>query len=509
MLFGSNVLDFAIGMVLVYLLLSMICSYVNERITSWLNLRANGLIFGIHGMIGEYTAALFNHPLITSLGKQGGRDAGTPSYIPSQNFALALIDTIVTQHGILQGFTDLEKAINTIADPNESKALLKRLLSAKALAIGAVQPVKSVHRTGFFKYLPDRSPRIRPVHVETYSGVHIDYGAAADAVDAIKTELQGLVAIGTLKQLNTEAVDKLITNLKLAVSDPDKVPAVKLVDFTVLTEAIGNIQDASLKRALLPLLASAQNSIDRFQINVQDWFNGAMDRLTGWYKRRTFWIILTIAVVVTVALNGDSFAIGNSLWHNEGQRTASIAAAQKLLSASTPVPGQPAPTAAAGQPAPAPTGVQLRSEDATNIYNQVKTLQVPIGYTTTAPATGKHVPWFGSAWRVINFGDDWEAWFLKAVGWIVTAFALTLGAHFWFDTLGSLMNLRYAGAPPQGTPNVATSGPPPIPPGGQGGGTLAGGSVPASAQADASKEAGADTGGSQTGGTTGQSNATP
>jgi hypothetical protein len=34
------------------------------------------------------------------------------------------------------------------------------------------------------------------------------------------------------------------------------------------------------------------------------------------------------------------------------------------------------------------------------------------------------------------------------VGWIVTAFAISLGAPFWFGLLQNIMNLRAAGTPP-------------------------------------------------------------
>jgi len=43
---------------------------------------------------------------------------------------------------------------------------------------------------------------------------------------------------------------------------------------------------------------------------------------------------------------------------------------------------------------------------------------------------------------------DAAAWLLKIQGLIVTAFALTLGATFWFDTVTRLVNLRDHGKVP-------------------------------------------------------------
>lgn len=479
MLFGSNVLDFAIGMVLVYLLLSMICSFVNERITSALNLRANALIFGLHGMIGDYAAALLDHPLIASLGKQSGRGDKTPSYIPSQNFFFALIHTIAVKDGIPKKIADLQREAEKLGDAQVRAEVLQRIKDIEVPTVGVFSIKPSEKHKGVF-------PSIRPMHVERRSDVATTplpttapptaaAAAAAASVASNLDEIRNRVAALSATQLgqtSLQAFDTLVDALKQGVTNPSSIPDIKLEDLSGLREAILRIQAQPLRDALLPLIDAAQGSFDRFQINVEDWFNGAMDRLSGWYKRRTSWIILMIALVVTVALNGDTFAIGNSLWHNEGQRTASIAAAQKLLTASTPIPGQQSPPSTSANPSPTPTGVQLPDEDAKTIYDQIKTLQVPIGYTTTRPNSGSSVPWFKSDWWTINFGTNAWGWVFKGAGWVITALALTLGAHFWFDALGNLMNLRYAGAPPQGKPNVATSGPPSTPPapGGGGGG---------------------------------------
>jgi len=40
------------------------------------------------------------------------------------------------------------------------------------------------------------------------------------------------------------------------------------------------------------------------------------------------------------------------------------------------------------------------------------------------------------------------AWFLKLVGWLITALAVSLGGPFWFDLLNRLVDLRGAGPRP-------------------------------------------------------------
>jgi hypothetical protein len=41
---------------------------------------------------------------------------------------------------------------------------------------------------------------------------------------------------------------------------------------------------------------------------------------------------------------------------------------------------------------------------------------------------------------------------LKLLGWLVTAFAVSFGAPFWFDALSKLGSLRNTGTKPQVSP---------------------------------------------------------
>ncbi len=90
-MFGLEILDIAIGLVFVYLLLSLMCTAVNEYLAALLNKRGKELIRGIDQLLGEDRAlrdAFYEHPLISSLYPPGGRK---PSYIPARNFAMALL----------------------------------------------------------------------------------------------------------------------------------------------------------------------------------------------------------------------------------------------------------------------------------------------------------------------------------------------------------------------------------------------------------------------------------
>ena len=122
-MFGSTILEVAVGMVFIYLLLSLICSALNEFIEAWLKMRARDLekglltLFSEPGKAGELSKQFFDHPLITALGNN-------PSYIPSRTFSLALWNIASTTGqvgaGVVAVTRDLAKIRATVAAlPNE------------------------------------------------------------------------------------------------------------------------------------------------------------------------------------------------------------------------------------------------------------------------------------------------------------------------------------------------------------------------------------------------------
>src|SRR5690242_6627085 len=126
-MFNSGILDVAIGLIFVYLLLSLIASAANEMIERWLKYRATDLERGIRELLEDppgtktepaqpapaqspnnsastgssIVQKLYDHPLVNSLFKGTYEEAAKlkrlggielPSYIPARNFALAIWD---------------------------------------------------------------------------------------------------------------------------------------------------------------------------------------------------------------------------------------------------------------------------------------------------------------------------------------------------------------------------------------------------------------------------------
>lgn len=93
-MFGSTIIDVAIGLIFVFFLLSVIASYINDFVSALLEWRSKDLENGVRALLSDPDLAdkVWNHPLVQGLkGKEGKR----PTHIPPNTFALAVFDALV------------------------------------------------------------------------------------------------------------------------------------------------------------------------------------------------------------------------------------------------------------------------------------------------------------------------------------------------------------------------------------------------------------------------------
>ena len=131
-MFGSTVLEVAIGMTFCYASVALIASTIQEAIASLLRLRARTLLTGVKTMFNDpqfndLARALYTHALInphddgTAASQQDF--AKKPSYIDPQQFAIAVIDTLQSAPG---NFEQLGRDIDGLADP-QLRAVLQSM----------------------------------------------------------------------------------------------------------------------------------------------------------------------------------------------------------------------------------------------------------------------------------------------------------------------------------------------------------------------------------------------
>jgi hypothetical protein len=292
-LFGSEIVDVAIGMIFTYLLLSLICSAVNELIEHRLKNRATDLQKGLCELLNDPDGSnlvkrVYDHGMVNGLFKgeydpKAADKSNLPSYIPSRNFALAILGLLVPDNGA-----------------------------------------------------------------------------------------------------------------------PSSMASFR--------EAIGKIENIQVKNALAAMLSAAGEDVEKFRGNIESWFNSAMDRVSGWYKRRSQLILFFLGVAAAAAMNVNSISIANDLWVHKAQRDALVSATQGYLVSHPPKEGQ----------SEAEPGLKADLEG-------FRSYTLPIGWNISLDHDVKGWLYFGAG---------------SLLGWLITAFAISLGAPFWFDLLNKFIVVR-------------------------------------------------------------------
>jgi hypothetical protein len=183
-------------------------------------------------------------------------------------------------------------------------------------------------------------------------------------------------------------------------------------------------------KLLQDALDEAKVDVLKFRGTIENSFNEAMDRVSGWYKRRVQLILFLIALVVVGVANADSFAVGKTLWQNDAVRSAVVNQANQLVQSKSQTPDcatAKAKTKTGGQASAQATANP--SQAIASCIAKVKQLGLPIGWTGAPSLQGRDIPG-------------------KIGGLLLTAFAILLGAPFWFDALGKLAGLKGAGQSP-------------------------------------------------------------
>jgi hypothetical protein len=207
--------------------------------------------------------------------------------------------------------------------------------------------------------------------------------------------------------------------------DKSRVPSVPEGELDTIRESMGALIDDD------------SNDLRSTRLILARWFDEAMARVSGTYKRRSQAIAATLAVLICVAANADTIAIQKSLWTDDVLRTRVAQDAADAIRAK-PVNGT------------MPPGMtdkgELRKINDNYILamNEVTTLGLPLGWPAIAQ-DAQPQPNCIVGRLCLRSGEGWGT---KLVGLILSAVAVAMGAPFWFDLLSKFVNLRSSGTSP-------------------------------------------------------------
>ncbi|MEH2459271.1 hypothetical protein [Nostoc sp.] len=277
------IVDITVGLVFIYLILSLLASEIQELIATFLQWRAKHLKNSIELLVAggseteesDITKArnlvqkLYNDPLINTLNQQAkekvekqfrentkssnkkalGDKQSAPSYLPSETFAITLLDTL-----------KIPQLINYVKHPSdEVQTNLHMILgSYKELQAGINDP-----------------------NSESYKTIQRVYGDIDQKfIDFVNQELPN------------DVPDSLINSLRVLAQRS----RIKIGDLT--------------------------EEINQFKNEVETWFDRSMDRASGVYKRNAKGVAIIIGISIAILTNTDTFHLINRLSQDSVIRSA-------------------------------------------------------------------------------------------------------------------------------------------------------------------------------------------
>jgi len=205
---------------------------------------------------------------------------------------------------------------------------------------------------------------------------------------------------------------------------------------TLLRERAAALSSPHLRRVLFSAIDHAGGDLDALKLNVQHWFDGTMDRASGWYKRRTQAVLFMIGVFAAAALNLDALHVMQRLTADKTLRDVVVKDA----------------SAAKGPDAAASGAQSARIGEA---WHEIEKVGMPVGWRDAPDERLGYLPL-----QMCGDPDPGVAckrgnsvnWPRVMLGWLVSAFATMLGAPFWFDVLNKFMVIRSTVKPHEKSP---------------------------------------------------------
>ena len=238
--------------------------------------------------------------------------------------------------------------------------------------------------------------------------------------------------------------------------------------YGILVSSKNQITQGDTFQHMKTLWADAHGDIDKFRTGLEQWFDDAMDRATGWYRRKTQGALIIIGFVIAVVFNVDTIEIAKKLSRDPELAARVVQQADNFLKAHPNLEQElemqkqriaqlrmSSSDSARQQQEAVTTYMTLKKHRDSLLVKADSLVQGEIKSINDVLGTG-----IGSYQFRGNDCLSYTGYFLLSIfGWALTALAVSLGAPFWFDLLNKLMKLRSSvPAAPEDSTTAGTKG---------------------------------------------------
>ena len=212
----------------------------------------------------------------------------------------------------------------------------------------------------------------------------------------------------------------------------------KPFDINSLREALEEttLLEPEIRRFLLQSIMEANDDIDQVRKDLETWFNDAMDRVSGKYKKHVQWRIVAVSFFVVLGFNADSIKLSQYLYDHPAvarsltQQAESVVQDPAFIEKIEKIKYAPTPDTLDVNTSVVLQEIKDNMKRIAHLSQQLQDKQLPLGWTDS------------------QLPQTIGAWLSKIVGTVISILAVSLGAPFWFETLNKMVNLRNAGNKP-------------------------------------------------------------
>ncbi len=405
-----DVLSVAIGISFIFMILSILNSWIQDYIATLYNLRANNL------------ADIMQNLLEPGAVKLNGNKTANTAFKTNDETDEALIAQM-----LWGGAKRLKKASKNNKNPSKIVKTLDEWGDSAKVAYQqrtVLEPIAQMDRKkserGVADLLDENPVRTLYMHPVIYS-----LSKPRQLPDRLPTNEFTVALLDLLDDAGRDGGGKqnpseklTMANIKKGIAKLEKIGRKEgNNEGNTDTKKPGNKLGYRLRSLMYTAQINAKGKpagIEEFQKAVGEWFDDTVARGSVWYKRRMQRIGILCGFLLAIALNADTIGLSNALWHNAMLRDAVTQAAQT--------------SADQGQP----TGEQAQQQ-----LEQMTNLGLPIGWSFNVdPADLRAFP------------STPGGWIAKVFGLLLTGFAISQGSQIWFDLMNRLLNLRSSNSQP-------------------------------------------------------------
>jgi len=511
------ILDIALGLVFVYLIFSLLASEIQEILTTILQWRAEHLRKSIEILLGgdadnsedakvmQLANQIYANPLIKSMNQEakgffpllprkiiwslgslyrlicqktskakidtgfGDNKRSGPSYIDSKCFSGSLVDTLKLS-AVSHKLTEIR--LNKFQDDilNEVRNILVQL---QAQIPGNEIPqnfIKEIVQD--YEQLKSEYNKIVDDFAKNKSSVDISVKRMRDSFDQYIENFQALIegeqeflqkTLRRLKYLRKDTFDDISQAVKLGGLKPTMDEIVQSINYTsaVHQEIISVVKDQddeiyqtiqglvnSLPQSVIQNLEimaknakgkakTTEESLDLLRKEIETNFDQSMERAAGVYKRNAKGVAFLIGCILAVGANADTFYIINRLSKDSVLRETIVTRSVEI--------------------APQTSNVKdVSNIDANQALNGIT---LPVGWSKNNLQEQMFCKQNDVECNQFQI-DGLPVFKIISVimGWFITGIAIAMGAPFWFDLLGRIVNVRNTGRSPKSVTNDSNDG---------------------------------------------------